>query len=131
MLNWRAPTVATIIAASALIAPPLAAQAPPTAPAAAPPAAPQAADDATPAAYLEQARLAVTRGNIFAAEDALEHAETRILARSVRPSQAREPSQQALVQKTAQAREALAKGDRTRALELIGEALQAAAADPG
>ena len=85
-------------------------------------------DDASAEVFLEQAKQAIAAGRISAAQEALERAETRALARSVRPSQAREPSQQSFVQKLSQARQALAAGDRKLALQRIDEA--AATAEP-
>jgi hypothetical protein len=127
MRSWRVPTAVMMLAASPFLTANLAAQTPPDAP---PPA--QSAkgvnDDASAEVFLEQAKQAIAAGRIGAAQEALERAETRALARSVRPSQAREPSQQSFVQKLSQARQALAAGDRKLALQRIDEA--AATAEP-
>jgi hypothetical protein len=132
MRSWRVPTAVTMLAASAFLSLPLAAQTPPDAPS--PPAPPQAEkgmnDDATSDVFLDRAKQAIAAGRIAAAQESLERAETRALARSVRPSQAREPSRQSLVQTLAKARQALAAGDRKLALQLIGEAQATEASEP-
>jgi len=87
--------------------------------------------DAPPAAFLDAARRALAAGRGGEAMEALERAESRALSRSVRPSLAGKPSRQSLVQVIAQARAALAGGDRLRALQRIDQALAVqAAAEP-
>lgn len=123
----RAPALWVSVA---LLAPAIqaAAQVPPDD--AAPPAAlatplplPDVDADAAPTAFLDAARRALAAGRIGEAQEALERAESRALVRSVRPSRARLPSQQPLVNRIAQARAALAAGDRMQALQCIDEAI--------
>ncbi len=83
-------------------------------------------EDAPPAEFLKAAARAITLGHTGEAQEAMERAESRALDRSVRPSKAGMPSRQALVNQIAQARQALAAGDRLTALQLV----RAAAAAP-
>ena len=87
-------------------------------------------DNAAPAAFLDAARVAIAAGRLPEATEALERAESRALVRSVRPSMASQPSRQPEVALIAGARQALAAGDRMRALELIDQARQAGAREP-
>ena len=81
-------------------------------------------EDAKPSAFVEFARAAITAGHTGEAMEAMERAESRILSRSVRPSQANDPSNQELVKQMAQARAALAAGDRAAALAGLATVLQ-------
>ncbi len=80
-------------------------------------------ENATPLALLQVAAQALAAGRMGEAQEAMERAETRALDRSVRPSQARVPDQRPLVQQIAQARAALAGGDRGEALRLVQQAM--------
>ena len=93
------------------------------------PAAADADDNALPSEFLRAARRALAAGRVAEAQDALEHAEVRVLIRAVRPSQAEVPSEQPMVERIAGARAALAAGNRTLVLRLIDDALAAEAAD--
>lgn len=84
---------------------------------------PSAGDDASPRGFLEAASRALTLGRTGEAQEALERAESRLLDRSVAPSRAGQPSQQALVTELQQARQALAADDRPRVQRLIGDVL--------
>ena len=88
--------------------------------------APPVDENAPPAAFLDAARNALAAGRTGEAQEALERAESRALDRSVKPSQAGEPSQQSLVTQIANARHMLASGDRTATLK----AIETAAANP-
>lgn len=90
--------------------------------------APALGEDAPPAAFLASARQSLAAGRTGEAQEALERAESRALSRSVRPSQANEPSKQPLVRQIAEARGALSAGDRLRALRLIEAAMRSAEA---
>ncbi len=81
-------------------------------------------ENAAPSAFLIAARQALAAGRTGYAQEAMERAETRILSRSVPPSQARQASQQSLVQEIGAARRALATGDRNQAMSLIEQALK-------
>jgi alkylation response protein AidB-like acyl-CoA dehydrogenase len=89
---------------------------------------PEVDEDAPPSAFLNAARLAIAAGRDGEALEALERAESRALDRSVRPSRAGVPSPQPLVARIAQARAALAGGDRMQTLQLIDQALAIMAA---
>jgi alkylation response protein AidB-like acyl-CoA dehydrogenase len=89
---------------------------------------PEVDEDAPPSAFLNAARLAIAAGRDGEALEALERAESRALDRSVRPSRAGVPSPQPLVAAIAQARAALAGGDRMQTLQLIDQALAIMAA---
>ena len=88
--------------------------------------APMLDDHATPQAFIQAAQHALAAGRVGEAQEAIERAESRALTRSVKPSQADDPSRQPLVQQLSQARQALAAGDRMRAVTL----LEAAAKNP-
>lgn len=92
--------------------------------------APDIDENAPPTTFLNAARGAIAAGREGEAMEALEQAETRALDRSVRPSRAGQPSPQPLVARIAQARAALAGGDRMAALQRIDQALAAIAAPP-
>lgn len=80
-------------------------------------------DNAKPSAFVTAARTAIAAGRQGEAIEAIERAESRILVRSVRPSLAGVPSEQALVRTLADARAALARGDKPQALALLARAL--------
>jgi hypothetical protein len=80
-------------------------------------------DNADPRAYLEAARNALAAGRTGEAQEAMERAETRLLIRSVRPSQANTPSQEPAVQQISEARQALGMGDRSGAMAKLNAAL--------
>jgi hypothetical protein len=84
---------------------------------------PAVADEAPPAAFVQAARAAIAAGRLGEAQEAIERAESRALDRSVRPSRAGEPSRQPLVQQLAQARQALAAGDKVGAMLKLQQAL--------
>jgi hypothetical protein len=89
---------------------------------------PEVDENAPPSAFLNAARLAIAAGRDGEALEALERAESRALDRSVRPSRAGVPSPQPLVARIAQARAALAGGDRMQTLQLIDQAFAIMAA---
>lgn len=124
MLHLRM-TVAAL--ATLLAAPALAQGTPQTPPAVASPLPTPAIDEnAPPQAFIEAALHALATGRVAEAQEAIERAETRLLARAVKPSLADQPSQQPLVQQLSQARQALAAGDKLGAVGL----LEAAAKNP-
>ncbi len=84
--------------------------------------APAVDDNAPPAAFIDAAVRALAAGRTGEAQEAMERAESRALDRSVRPSKAGEPSQQALIQQIAAARQALSAGDRLGAVRLLEQA---------
>ena len=91
---------------------------------------PEVDENAAPAAFLDAARGAIAAGRVPEAMEALERAESRVLARSVRPSMASQPSRQPQIALIAAARGALAGGDRMQALQFIDQALAAGAQEP-
>jgi hypothetical protein len=88
--------------------------------------APSVDENAPPQVFIQAALRAIAAGRTGEAQEAIERAESRALIRSVKPSQAEQPSEQPLVQQLTQARLALASGDRLRAATL----LEAAAKSP-
>ena len=84
--------------------------------------APMLDPDAPPRAFIEAARHALAAGRIGEAQEAIERAESRALDRAVKPSLARDPSHQPLVMQLSEARQALAEGDRMRAITLLDAA---------
>jgi hypothetical protein len=84
---------------------------------------PDVGDNAGPRAFLEAARTSLAAGRTGEAQEAMERAETRLLIRSVRPSQASMPSQEPAVQQISEARQALGMGDRSGAMAKIDAAL--------
>ncbi len=88
---------------------------------------PPVTDDAPASAFVNAARTAIAAGRPGEAMEAIERAESRVLIRSVRPSRANTPSDQALVRTLAEARAALRQGNRAEALDKLAEA----AANPG
>jgi hypothetical protein len=87
---------------------------------------PPVADDAPASAFVHAARTAIAAGRAGEAMEAIERAESRVLIRSVRPSRAGDPSDQALVRTLAEARGLLRQGLRAEALERLA----AVAANP-
>ncbi|MCC6717257.1 MAG: hypothetical protein IT555_05190 [Acetobacteraceae bacterium] len=85
--------------------------------------APPVADEAPPSAFVTAARSAIAAGRTGEAIEAIERAESRVLVRSVRPSRAEIPSEQAPVRLLTEARQALGQGDRATALAKLAEAL--------
>ena len=83
--------------------------------------APAVADEAAPSEFITAARTAIAAGRSDEAMEAIERAESRVLIRSVRPSRASVPSEQALVRLLAEARMALGQGDRAGALAKLAE----------
>ncbi len=81
---------------------------------------------ATPHDYLAAAQTALAAGRTAEAQNALEHAETRALARSVRPSRAGIADANPLVATIAHARAALRAGDKTAAAAAIDAGLRLA-----
>ncbi len=90
---------------------------------------PGVADDAPPSAFLAAARQAIAAGRRGAAMEAIERAESRLLVRSVRPSRAGVPSEQGLVRLLAEARTALARGDRDEAMRKLDTVMRDPALD--
>lgn len=92
---------------------------------------PAVAEEAAPSAFVTAARTAIAAGRLGEAMEAIERAESRVLIRSVRPSRAGVPSDQALVRLLAEARGALGQGDRAGALAMLAEVLASPALDAG
>ncbi len=84
---------------------------------------PAVADEAAPSAFVTAARTAIAVGRLGEALEAIERAESRVLVRSVRPSRAGVPSDQAVVRLLAEARGALGRGERAEALAMLAEVL--------
>jgi hypothetical protein len=80
-------------------------------------------ENAPPATFIEGARQALAAGRTGEAQEAIERAESRALDRSVKPSQAHDPSRQPLVQQLRDARMALGTGDKPRTMEILAAAL--------
>ena len=78
-------------------------------------------DDAPASAFITAARTAIAVGRAGEAMEAIERAESRLLIRSVRPSRANTPSDQAMVRTLAEARAALRDGQRAEALDKLAE----------
>ena len=83
---------------------------------------PALGEDSPPAAFIQAAQAALAAGRLGEAQEAIERAESRALDRAVKPSLARDPSHQPLVLQLSQARQALADGDRMRAITLLDAA---------
>ena len=92
---------------------------------------PAVAEEAAPSAFVTAARTAIAVGRLGEAMEAIERAESRVLIRSVRPSRAAVPSDQAVVRMLADARLALGQGDRAGALAMLAEVLASPALDAG
>lgn len=73
--------------------------------------------------WLNQAKVAISRGNLGQANEFLERAETRLLSRSTEPSRAGEPASGPRLSSISGAREALRNRDRRGALQQIDQAL--------
>jgi hypothetical protein len=84
---------------------------------------PAVGDTGGPHIYLRAAREALAAGQTGKAQESLEMAETRVLDRSVVPSQADVPAAGRLASIIRDARMALGVGDRARAMSLIDQAL--------
>jgi hypothetical protein len=84
---------------------------------------PDIGENASPRAFVEAARAALAAGRTGEAQEAMERAETRLLIRSVRPSQANMPSREPVIQQITEARRALGQGDRAGALARLDAAL--------
>lgn len=80
-------------------------------------------DSSSPRDFLVAARSALAANRTGEAQEALERAESRALAGNVLASRADAPSQQPIVQTIATARMALARGDKTGAIQAIDQAL--------
>jgi hypothetical protein len=80
-------------------------------------------ENASPEAYLNVARDALEFGRTGQAQQALEMAETRLLAGDVLATQISNPSHSPRVSDIAAAREALGRGDTAAAINRIDEAL--------
>ena len=76
-----------------------------------------------PRAFVEAAQRALVLGRTGEAQQALEQAETRMLDRSVAPSRADQPDQQAGIQAVTAALQSLAAGDRARTQQIIADML--------
>ncbi|WP_424810950.1 hypothetical protein [Roseococcus sp. YIM B11640] len=75
--------------------------------------------------WLNQAKLAINRGQLGQANEFLERAESRLLTRSTEPVRAGEPSAQPRVAAISSAREALRQRNRSEAVRQIDVALGA------
>ncbi len=84
---------------------------------------PDVSESAPPRVFLEAARRALAANRTGEAQEAMERAESRALSRSVAPSRAGDPSRQSLVRQIAEARGALATGDRGRSISIIETAI--------
>jgi hypothetical protein len=80
---------------------------------------PQVGADATPRDYLRAAHDALAAGRTGEAQQSLEMAETRVLARSVDPLNAAAPDPDPAVARIRDALHAIADRDRARALNII------------
>lgn len=80
-------------------------------------------DTAAAENFLRQAREAVSAGRTQQARENLEQAETRLLTRSVMPSQAGTPMDRGAVSEISSAREALGRRDRSAVNRHIDQAM--------
>ena len=80
-------------------------------------------ENATPMEYLRSARESLAGGRTGQAQQSLEMAETRVLARSVSQEKTYIPSDDKLVLRIANALRALGAGDRALAMQIIDTAL--------
>ncbi len=85
--------------------------------------APPIGENAAPRDYLLAARASLAAGKTGMAQQSLEMAQTRLLDRSVRPSQIDEPSRNAQVQRIEDARQALGNGNIPLAMQIIESTL--------
>ena len=83
--------------------------------------------DASPAAYLHIAKHAIAHHNVALADDALSHAETRLLDRSV-PQGGIAADSSPAIQSIESARQALHAGNYTKASADTGQAASSASA---
>jgi hypothetical protein len=79
--------------------------------------------DQDPATLLRLAEASVAAGRLTQAREYLEHAESRLLTRTELASEAGRPARSATIATMAEARAALARGDRTAAASGIATAL--------
>jgi len=86
--------------------------------------APAIDENAPPLAYIDDALHAIAAHRDGEAMEAIERAESRLLTRSVKPSQARTADQKPLIQQLGEARRALGAGDRLQAVQLLQAASQ-------
>ena len=84
---------------------------------------PSVGEGASTATYLRAAQGAIAAGRTGEAQEALERAQTRRLTRSVDMRRTEVPSEDAVAGDIAQARGALAAGDKAAALARIADAL--------
>jgi len=89
---------------------------------------PQVGPNASSVDYLSAALEALSEGRTGEAQEALEHAQTRLLDRSVAYGQTNNPTDNPAVAQITQALHALAAGDRPRCMQLIQSAIPAAQA---
>jgi hypothetical protein len=89
---------------------------------------PDLPDTARASDYLGAAERSLAAGREQEAEQALEMAQTRMLDRSVPLGQTHDPSDNAAVSQIAEARRALADGDKEGCMRSIDAALQSARA---
>jgi hypothetical protein len=85
---------------------------------------------APPVAFLHAARSALATGRSGEAQQALEMAETRLLDRSTPLFQTNDPSSSPLIRQIGEARRALGAGDRAKSMQLLDQAIAAAAQTP-
>lgn len=85
---------------------------------------PPVGPDGSPMAYLHAARDALAAGRTGEAQQSLEMAETRELARAVPPEAANTPDADPMVNQIDDALHALGDGHRSRALEIIDSMAQ-------
>jgi hypothetical protein len=81
-------------------------------------------------AFLHAARSALATGRSGEAQQALEMAETRLLDRSTPLFQTNDPSSSPLIRQIGEARRALGAGDRAKSMQLLDQAIAAAAQTP-
>jgi hypothetical protein len=91
--------------------------------------APDLSEDSKPSDLLRAAQGALAAGRKGMAEQSLEMAQTRLLDRSVPLGHTQDPSKSPAVEQIAKAREALAAGERTAALQSIQVAIESATAE--
>jgi hypothetical protein len=84
---------------------------------------PALGENSGPRDYLIAARNSLAAGKTGMAQQSLEMAQTRLLDRSVRPSQTSDPSQDPRVKRIEDARQALGNGDKALAMQIIDSAL--------
>jgi hypothetical protein len=92
---------------------------------------PAISDNADPRQFLSVARQALQRNQTGAAQEALERAETRLLDRSTSPENMNAPDQGPMIQQITDARQALSRGDKSHALQVISAAMAAGGGGSG